>query len=41
MIDFGMVLFAIVVFCLVVWPVLTYAGDMVRYVWWKLKGVGK
>lgn len=39
--DVGFVLFAVIVFCLLVWPMLTYAGDAVKYVWWKLKGVGK
>ncbi len=41
MIDLGFVIFAIVTFCLLVWPMLTYAGDAARYVWYRLKEVGQ
>ena len=33
--------FAAMVFCTVVWPLMTYAGDALRYLWYRLKGVGK
>ena len=33
--------FYFMLFMLVGWPLLTYAGDLVRYILWKLKGVGR
>ena len=39
MVDFGFIAFAIIVLCTVAWPVLTYAGDALRYAWYRLKGV--
>jgi hypothetical protein len=40
-VDLGFVVFAIMAFSLLVWPALTYAGDALRYLLWRLKGVRK
>jgi hypothetical protein len=38
-VDLVTIGFFIMVGCTVVWPMLTYAADAARFLYWKLKGV--